>query len=111
MLARGAVVWYHEEREAQGGHDKDHAAHADPLAWHAGCVVRAGGGERWALQKFKEHPFEATRPPASPSRSHPSGKLGDRAPRSFYEVFEAHREALEPPVVGVDGGGIRKEEL
>ena len=31
------------------------------LAWHCGCVVGEGGGERWALQKFKEWPAGVAR--------------------------------------------------
>ena len=72
-----AVVWYHELAGGVGTRDVDHLRNADPLAWHCGCVVKEGGGERWALQKFKEHPRDG------------------RAPKRFFEVLEAHREAIE----------------
>ena len=88
-----AVVWYHEQRDGHGATDREHEARADPLAWHCGCVVRAGGAERWALQKFKEHP------------------RGDRAPPSFYEIFKAHHENV---VAAEDDEGSHatvKEEL
>lgn len=73
----------------------------DPLAWHAGCVIRGGVSvgserERWAIQIFKEHheaPSEdeqttsvAGAPPPPPPPSPPP-------PEAFFEVLKAHQTA------------------
>ena len=83
-----AVVWYHERPDGAGTRSDDHLHNVEPLAWHCGCRVKEGGGERWALQKFKEHPRNG------------------RAPERFYEVLAAHRDALEQEqeAVGVELG-------
>jgi len=80
-----AVVFYHEERGGEGVADDDHLRRADPLAWHCACVVKEGGSDRWALQKFKAHP------------------QGGSAPRRFYDVLEAHHTKL------VWGGNVDDE--
>ena len=78
-----ALVWYHERPDGVGTSEEEHLRDAEPLAWHCGCRVKEGGGERWALQKFKEHP------------------RGGRAPERFYEVMAAHHEKLAPEQDGV----------